>query len=89
MREFKSKPKPVLTDLRKVEEFVAGAVPKKAPAKPPAKLDPDAPPAHAMTLRLNEYELELLREVASKERRSVQNTIKILLIPAARAALGR
>jgi hypothetical protein len=80
MREFKSKTKP---EHEQVEQFVSGAGTRQVETRPWAELDPDAKPSRAITLRLNEYELAILRAAAKKERRSVQSTIKVLLIPAA------
>lgn len=49
------------------------------------KLDKNAKPLSGINLRLNEYEHELLKFLAEADDRSIQQTIKRLLIPAAEA----
>jgi hypothetical protein len=46
------------------------------------ELDADQPPIHGINLRLNDYELALIRFLAKSEDRSQQKIIKKLLIPA-------
>lgn len=80
-----------LPDEQQVAHFVAGAS-KREPttkAKPWEALDPKAKPTIGLNLRLNEYQMTLLRYVAETEDRSIQQTIKRLLIPAAETAAGQ
>jgi hypothetical protein len=56
-------------------------------ARPWVGLDPNEAPSIAFNLRLNRYELALLRAVAAKERRSGQQAAKSILIPALVRAL--
>ncbi len=85
MSKFKSQPQSSpATPLAAVDRFVAGASHREAPAA----LDPGAKPTLGINLRLNEYELDLLRRLAKADDRSIQRTIKRLLIPAARKAAG-
>ena len=56
------------------------------PALPLGTLDPRAKPTSGINLRLNRYQLELLRQLAAADERSLQQTIKRLLIPAAERA---
>lgn len=56
------------------------------------RFDKDARPHSGINLRLNNYEHELLKALADDDERSLQQTIKRLLIPSAEAAaaqLGR
>jgi hypothetical protein len=50
------------------------------------QFDRDAQPHSGLNLRLNSYEHELLKFLARSDKRSIQQTIKRLLIPAAEAA---
>ena len=98
--KFKSKPEVLraLPDPDEVARFAAGAdtrtVEPNAPApamsvvhSPPWEtLDKDAKPLSGINLRLNEYEHELLKFLAEQDQRSLQQTIKRLLIPAAESA---
>jgi hypothetical protein len=69
-----------------VERFVAGAPRRTLRARDPRREKPTS----GINLRLNDYELELVRRVAAAEGKSIQRTIKELLIPAleARARAG-
>jgi len=49
--------------------------------------DPKAKPTCGLNLRLNEYQLELIRKMADKEERSMQQIVKRMLIPALENAL--
>ena len=49
--------------------------------------DPKAKPTCGLNLRLNEYQIELIRSVAEREERSMQQIVKRMLIPALEAAL--
>lgn len=99
MPKFKAKAEPlrVLPDLPNAEDvarFAAGAgtrtVERKdtAPSEHPPweSLDKDAKPLSGINLRLNAYEHELLKFLADSDQRSIQQTIKRLLIPAAESA---
>ena len=50
--------------------------------------DPSAKPNTGLNLRLNEYQLELIRELAAREERSMQQVIRRTLIPAIEEALS-
>lgn len=89
MGKFKSRPsaelKPV-PDTRAVEQFAAGANTRTVEVPPTHHpwdgLDPKAKATSGINVRLNDYELALLRFVAESDDRSIQKTIKRLLIPA-------
>ena len=49
--------------------------------------DPKAKPTCGLNLRLNEYQIELIRSMAEREERSMQQIVKRVLIPALEAAL--
>ena len=49
--------------------------------------DPRAKPTCGLNLRLNEYQIELIRKMADKEERSMQQIVKRMLIPALEDAL--
>ncbi len=49
--------------------------------------DPKAKPTCGLNLRLNDYQLELIRSMAEREERSMQQVVKRMLIPALEAAL--
>ncbi len=53
------------------------------------KHDKAAKPISGINLRLNDYEHELLRYLADVDSRSIQQTIKRLLLPAAEAAVRK
>jgi hypothetical protein len=57
------------------------------PARPWVGLDPREPATIHFNLRLNRYELELLRAVAAKTRRSQQQAAKSVLVPALERAV--
>lgn len=50
--------------------------------------DPTAKPNTGLNLRLNDYQLELIRELAAREERSMQQVIRRTLIPAIEEALS-
>jgi len=50
--------------------------------------DPGAKPNTGLNLRLNDYQLELIRELAAREERSMQQVIRRTLIPAIEQALS-
>ena len=92
---------PDLPDADDVARFAAGAgtrtVEPNATPQPPLgtvatphlpweNLDKTAKPLSGINLRLNEYEHELLKFLAESDDRSIQQTIKRLLIPAAESA---
>lgn len=82
-------PKPEVKKGR-AAEFVDGAIIHALPQKEEEKvwrhLDPDERCTRGINVRFNEFELELLRSLARQDDRSVHQTIKRLLIPAARHA---
>jgi hypothetical protein len=73
------------------KEFVEAAKTHTVPAiqKPQdwRGLDPDERLSRGVNVRFNDYELALLRHLAEAQDRSLQQTIKRLLMPAAHAAL--
>ena len=69
----------------KVAAFVKGSTGKADPDLPWVGLDPKAKPTSGINLRLNEYQLALLRFVAEHEDRSQQQVTKRMLIPALEA----
>ena len=95
MSKFKSKPAlPELPNEGEIARFAAGAETKTAQADSSSTLpwegrDKNARPLSGINLRLNDYEHELLRHLADLDRRSLQQTIKLLLIPAAEAAAAK
>ena len=50
--------------------------------------DPMAKPSTGLNLRLNEYQIELIRQLAAKQERSMQQVIRRTLIPAVEKALS-
>jgi hypothetical protein len=52
-----------------------------------SELDPEAQPTRGFNVRLNEYEIDLVRRVAKMQKRSRMSTIRLLLVPALEAAL--
>jgi hypothetical protein len=73
---------PTATPRRPRREAAATA-PDGAPWE---KFDRHARPLSGINVRLNDYEHELLKHLAEADQRSLQQTIKRLLIPAAEAA---
>lgn len=74
-------------DPEHVATFVQGA-PRETgenPGAPWAGLDPKAKPTSGINLRLNEYQITLLRYVAEHGGLSQQQTTKRILIPALEA----
>jgi len=75
-------------DPAKVEAFAAGATEKRIPTQaesetlPWLTFDPKARPTSGLNLRMNDYELALVRYIAQAEDRSMQKIIKRLLVPA-------
>ena len=101
MTKFKAKPAllqalPNLPDPDDVARFAAGAgtrnvepndvTPAELGQLPWERLDRAGKPISGLNLRLNGYEHELLKYLAESGQRSIQQTIKRLLIPAAEAA---
>ena len=71
------------------DAWVASAPLKTADeTRPWLGLDPAEPPSIAFNLRLNAYELALLRAVAAKSRRSQQQAAKSILVPALEQAVA-
>ena len=79
----------------------AQAVQEIAPAKPVDHVaiptgecnaapvhDPAAKPTTGLNLRLNDYQIELIRQLAAREERSMQQVIRRTLIPAIEQALS-
>ena len=69
----------------KIAAFVQGTLHKVDPEVSWAGLDPKAKPTSGINLRLNEYQIALLRFVAKHEDRSQQQVTKRMLIPALEA----
>ena len=74
-------PEPVISE--------ATAVVEPAAVAPATSLARDAKPTNGINLRLNDYELDLVRTLAKREDRSMQKTIKRILIPALEKALAQ
>ena len=72
-------------DPEKVAAFVQGALHEGSPDLPWGSLDPKAKPTSGINLRLNEYQLALLRFVAEHEDRSQQQVTKRMLVPSLEA----
>ena len=68
-------------DPEKVAAFVQGTLHEGSPDLPWGSLDPKAKPTSGINLRLNEYQLALLRFVAEHEDRSQQQVTKRMLVP--------
>ena len=69
----------------KIAAFVQGTLHKGDPEVSWDGLDPKAKPTSGINLRLNEYQIALLRFVAKHEDRSQQQVTKRMLIPALEA----
>ena len=69
----------------KVSAFVQGTLHEGGAGWSWAGLDPKAKPTSGINLRLNEYQLALLRFVAEHEDRSQQQVTKRMLVPALEA----
>ena len=67
---------------RKIAAFAAGAAQRLESVPDASELDPKAKPTNGINLRLNDYELAMVRRVAVAQDRSIQKTIKRFLIPA-------
>ena len=52
------------------------------PVKNESNFDPKAKPIYGINIRLNEYQLNLIRKVCENEERSQQQVLKKILIPA-------
>ena len=72
-------------DPEKVAVFVQGTLHEEDPDLPWGGLDPKAKPTRGINLRLNEYQLALLRFVAEHEDRSQQQVTKRMLVPSLEA----
>ncbi len=93
MAKFKSKPRADLRavsgpDPKAVEAFAAGARKHSTELAPWSSMDQKAKPTSGINLRLNEYELTMLRHLAAAEDRSIQRIIKRILVPALEVAAG-
>jgi len=64
------------------ESFVKGITDRSISSHHTRNLDPKAKPTYGINIRLNEYQLELIRRACEKEERSQQQVIKRILIPA-------
>ena len=88
MGKFKANPLPTspeaaqASDDQSVVRFIAGADRRTAESLPWDDLDSKAKPTVGINLRLNEYELAIIRHISQLEERSIQKTIKRHLIPA-------
>ena len=68
-----------------VAAFVQGTLHEGSLDLPWGSLDPKAKPTSGINLRLNEYQLALLRFVAEHEDRSQQQVTKRMLVPSLEA----
>ena len=90
MGRFKSKPTQLKSRVRDIERFTQGASTRSSKVKAPwSNFDPRDKPTSGINLRLNDYELTLIRYVAESEDRSIQKTLKRLLVPALEAEVKR
>ena len=64
------------------ESFIKGITDHSINSYQTKNLDPKAKPTYGINVRLNEYQLELIRRACEKEERSQQQVIKRILIPA-------
>ena len=78
---------PAVADPGRVAAFVQGTLHEtgETPGPPRAGLDPKAKPTSGINLRLNEYQITLLRYVAEHDGLSQQQTTRRILIPALEA----
>ncbi len=80
-------------DPERLSAFSQGAKDRATETAPWRGLDPKAKPTSGINLRLNDYQLALIRFVAEQEERSQQQVIKRVLVPGLEAmahkALGR
>jgi len=87
-------PAPVEADTARIVAVAPGDAPvtstrrarRTSDESPWEKHDRDARPLSGINVRLNDYEHELLKYLAAADDRSIQQTIKRLLVPAAEAA---
>jgi predicted HicB family RNase H-like nuclease len=64
------------------ERSGASSTPASASGYATRDLDPNARPSVAFNLRLNEYQVELLRRAAARHRRSMQQQVLSILVAA-------
>lgn len=81
-----SAPQPTATAVPAQEPTAPRRARKSGDEAPWEKHDRNAKPLSGINVRLNDYEHELLKYLAGADQRSIQQTIKRLLIPAAEAA---
>ncbi|RZI45475.1 hypothetical protein [Candidatus Finniella inopinata] len=72
---------PEITTQEK-ETFLLGINQQRTPQRPGKAFDPKAKPTYGINVRLNDYQLDLIRRVCEKEERSQQQIIKRILVPA-------
>lgn len=83
-KQFKARPENAAKP-ETVTSFIAGAKQRSTITdldSSPARLNPKDVPRTGLNLRLNDFEMDLIRKVANAEDRSMQKTIKRFLIPA-------
>jgi hypothetical protein len=75
-------------DQADLRQFAAGAKEHRTDQGPPPweKLDPEDAPRHNVSVRLNDYQLEMLRYLAKQADISQQKILNRILIPAIEAA---
>jgi len=64
-----------------IAAFAQGAATGDLSVSAAPKLDPNAKPSTGLSLRLNEYQLNMIRTVASREGQSLQKLLKAILLP--------
>jgi len=74
------------TEREFIEAAKTHTVPRAQPEPDFRSLDPEERPTRGINLRFNDYELGMLRYLAKVDDRSLQQTIKRLLMPAAHRA---
>lgn len=90
MPKFTRPKRPSTEEPEGLKAFAAGATVRSVekPTKPWEEFDPNAPATKGMNLRLNDYELALLRYVAADEDRSAQKTLRRLVLEALEEKAG-
>ena len=82
MSKFKARATPLrpVENREEMGRFTKGAEERLA-AIAPSPNDPNAKPNTGVSLRLNEHQLEMIRDLAKLEERSIQKLLMGILIP--------
>jgi len=76
----------IMDEVESVDSFVMGAGTHTAHL---SSIDKKSKPTTGINLRLNDYEMSLIRKLSEKEERSQQQVLRRILIPALEKALKR